>query len=162
MKKSIADILEHKLNKLSNLRGRAGHIPTKIPYDVKPESQATAKHNWHRLNFDPNTMKLPKFLEELNQRTKKAVDENAKSILDSWLYANLPPNIKRTVNVARLENGTYEEIVEHLEKKWNSTHWRSQWTYQLQQWRQRQPVTVTCCPIALTPTIMSNVLIVKQ
>ena len=26
---------------------------------VKPESQATAKHNWHRLIFDPNTLKLP-------------------------------------------------------------------------------------------------------
>ena len=34
---------------------------------VKPESQATAKHKWHRLVFDPNTMKLPDFLEELNQ-----------------------------------------------------------------------------------------------
>ena len=30
---------------------------------VKPESQATAKHKWHRLVFDPNTMKLPDFLE---------------------------------------------------------------------------------------------------
>ena len=26
---------------------------------VKPESQATAKHKWHKLVFDPNTMKLP-------------------------------------------------------------------------------------------------------
>ena len=33
---------------------------------VKPESQATAKHKWHRLVFDPNTMKLPDFLEEMN------------------------------------------------------------------------------------------------
>ena len=33
---------------------------------VKPESQATAKHKWHKLIFDPNTMKLPDFLEELN------------------------------------------------------------------------------------------------
>ena len=34
---------------------------------VKPGSQATAKHKWHRLVFDPNTMKLPDFLEELKQ-----------------------------------------------------------------------------------------------
>ena len=39
---------------------------------VKPESQATAKHKWHRLVFDPNTMKLPDFLEELNQGAEKA------------------------------------------------------------------------------------------
>ena len=39
---------------------------------VKPESQATAKHKWHRLIVDPNTMKLPDFLEELNQGAEKA------------------------------------------------------------------------------------------
>ena len=44
---------------------------------VKPESQATAKHKWHRLVFDPNTMKLPDFLEELNQGAEKAFGENA-------------------------------------------------------------------------------------
>ena len=31
---------------------------------VKPESHATSKHKWHRLVFDPNTMKLPDLLEE--------------------------------------------------------------------------------------------------
>ena len=38
---------------------------------VKPESQATAKQKWHRLTFDPNTMKLPDFLEELNRAQKR-------------------------------------------------------------------------------------------
>ena len=52
---------------------------------VKPESQATAKHKWHRLTFDPNTMKLPDFLEELNQGAEKAFGENAKSMIDSLL-----------------------------------------------------------------------------
>ena len=84
---------------------------------VKPESQATAKHKWHRLTFDPNTMKLPDFLEELNQRAEKAFGENAKSMIDSLLYAKLPPKLKRSVNMARLENGTYEEIVAHLERE---------------------------------------------
>ena len=45
---------------------------------VKLESQATAKHKWHRLIFDPTTMKLPDFLEELNQGAVKAFEENAK------------------------------------------------------------------------------------
>ena len=84
---------------------------------VKPESQATAKHKWHRLTFDPNTMKLPDFLEELTQGAEKAFDENAKSMIDSLLYAKLPPKLKRFVNMARLENGTYEEIVAHLERE---------------------------------------------
>ena len=84
---------------------------------VKPESQATAKHKWHRLIFDPNTMKLPDFLEELNQEAEKAFGENAKSMIDSLLYAKLPPKLKRSVNMVRLENGTYEEIVAHLERE---------------------------------------------
>ena len=84
---------------------------------VKPESQATAKHKWHRLIFDPNTMKLPDFLEELNQAAEKAFRENAKSMIDSLLYAKLPPKLKKLVNMARLENGTYEEIVAHLERE---------------------------------------------
>ena len=45
---------------------------------VKSESQATAKHKWHRLMFDPSTMKLPDFLEKLNQGAEKAFSENAK------------------------------------------------------------------------------------
>ena len=84
---------------------------------VKPESQATAKHKWHRLTFDPSTMKLPDFLEELNQGAEKAFGENAKSMIDSLLYVELPPKLKRSVNMARLENGTYEEIVAHLERE---------------------------------------------
>ena len=82
---------------------------------VKPESQATAKHKWHKLVFDPNTMKLPDFLEELNQSAEKAFGEHAQAMIDSRLYAKLPPKLKRSVNMARLENATDEEIVKHLE-----------------------------------------------
>ena len=84
---------------------------------LKPESQATAKHKWHRLVFDPNTMKLPDFLEELNQGAEKAFRENAQAMIDSLLYAKLPPKLRRSVNMARLESATYEEIVTHLERE---------------------------------------------
>ena len=84
---------------------------------VKPESQATAKHKWHRLVFDPNTMKLPDFLEEPNQGAEKAFGDNAQKMIDSLLYAKLPLKLKRSVNMARLENGSYDEIVAHLERE---------------------------------------------
>ena len=84
---------------------------------VKPESQATDKHKWHKLVFDPNTMKLQDFLEELNQGAEKAFEENAQAMIDSLLYAKLPPKLKRSVNMARLENASYEEIVTHLERE---------------------------------------------
>ena len=38
---------------------------------VIPESQATAKHKWHRLIFDPNTMKLPEFFEDSTRAPRK-------------------------------------------------------------------------------------------
>ena len=41
---------------------------------VKPESEATAKHKWRRLVFDPNTTKLPDFLEELNQGAERRLE----------------------------------------------------------------------------------------
>ena len=84
---------------------------------VKPESQATAKRKWHKLVFDPNTMKLPDFLEELNQGAEKVFGEHAQAMIDSLLYAKLPPKLKRSVNMARLENAAYEEIVTHLERE---------------------------------------------
>ena len=73
---------------------------------VKHESQANAKHEWHRLVFDPNLMKLPDFIEELNQGAENAFGDNAQMI-GSFVYAKLPPKLKRSVNMAKLEDGSY-------------------------------------------------------
>ena len=85
--------------------------------NTEPEFQATAKHKWHRPIFNPNTMKLPDFSEELNQGAAKVLGENAKSMMGSMLYAKLPPKVKQFVIMVRLENGTYEQIVAHLERE---------------------------------------------
>ena len=61
---------------------------------VKPEFKATAKQKWHRLVFDPKTMKLPDYLEELNQGAEKAFVDNIQKVIDSLLYAKLPPKLK--------------------------------------------------------------------
>ena len=84
---------------------------------VKPESQATAKHKWHKLTFDPNTKSLPDFLEELNECAERAFGDNAQHTIDSLLYPKLPPHSKRSLNLAYLENGTYDQIVAHLERE---------------------------------------------
>ena len=84
---------------------------------VKPESQATAKHKWHKLTFDHNTKSLCDFLEELNECAERAFGDNAQHMIDSLLYAKLPPHLKRSLNLASLENGTYDQIVAHLEKE---------------------------------------------
>ena len=38
-------------------------------------------------------------------------------MIDSLLYAKLPPHFKRSLNLAYLENGTYDQIVAHLERE---------------------------------------------
>ena len=75
------------------------------------------------LAFDPCTMKLPDFLEELNQGAEKVFGQNAKNLIDRLLYAKLPPKLKRSVNMARLENGIYEEIVAHFERELELDAW---------------------------------------
>ena len=56
-------------------------------------------------------------MEKLNECAEKAFGENAQHMIDSLLYAKLPPHLKRSVNLAYLENGTYDQIVAHLEKE---------------------------------------------
>ena len=55
---------------------------------VKPESQATAKHKWHKLVFDPNTMKMLDFLEELNQGAEKPLGNMPKQRLTVCFMAS--------------------------------------------------------------------------
>ena len=62
-------------------------------------------------------MKLPDFLEELNQVAEISFGDNAQSMIDSLLYAKLPTKLKRSVNMARLENGSYDKIVAHLDRE---------------------------------------------
>ena len=84
---------------------------------VKPKSQATAKHKWHKLTFNPKTKSLSKFLEELDEYAERAFGDNAQHMIDSLLYEKLPPHLKRSFNLAYLENGTYGQIVAHLERE---------------------------------------------
>ena len=60
---------------------------------------------------------MPDFLEELNECAERAFCDNAQHMIDSLLYAKLSPHLKRSLNLAYLENGTYHQIVAHLEKE---------------------------------------------
>ena len=84
---------------------------------VKPESSASAKHRFHCLVFDPERQKLPDFLEELQESAEKAFGDIASQMIESLLYAKMPPHLKRSINQAYLENGTYEQIVRNLERE---------------------------------------------
>ena len=84
---------------------------------VKPQSMATAKHKFHKLVFNPANQKLVDFLVELQKLAKDAFGITAHSILDQFINAKMPPHLKKSKNQAHLENGTFEQIVTHLERE---------------------------------------------
>ena len=84
---------------------------------VKPQSRATAKHKFQRLVFNPANQKLIDFLDELQKLAKDAFGVAAQAIIEQFIYAKMPPHLKKSINQAHLENGTYEQIVSHLERE---------------------------------------------
>ena len=85
--------------------------------NLKPESQATAKHKWLKPTSDLNVKSLSDFLKKLNECAEREFGENAQHMIDSLIYAKLPPHIKRSLNVVYLENGTDDQFVSHLENE---------------------------------------------
>ena len=84
---------------------------------VKPQSMATAKHKFQRLVFNPANQKLIDFLDELQKLAKDAFGVAAQAIIEQFIYAKMPPHLKKSIDQAHLENGTYEHIVSHLERE---------------------------------------------
>ena len=76
-----------------------------------------AKHRFHRLTFDPENQKLPDFLEDLQASAEKAFGDNALHMIENLLYAKMPPHLKKSINQAYLENGSYDQIDKHLERE---------------------------------------------
>ena len=83
--------------------------------NVKPQSRVTAKHKFQRLVFNPANQNLIDFLDELQKLAKDAFGVAAQAIIEQFIYTKMPPHLKKSINQAHLENGTYEQIVSHLE-----------------------------------------------
>ena len=84
---------------------------------VKPQSMATAKHKFQRLVLNPANQKLIDFLNELQKLAKDAFGVAAQAIIEQSIYAKMTPHLKKSLNQAHVENGTYEQIVSHLERE---------------------------------------------
>ena len=65
----------------------------------------------------PANHKLVDFLVELQKLVKDAFGIAAHAIIEQFIYAKMPPDLKKSINRAHLENGTYEQIVTHLERE---------------------------------------------
>ena len=112
------DVLQTFKNITSPNREKLAEIVTVFRRKyVKPQSMATAKHKFQRLVFNPANQKLIDFLDELQNLAKDAFGVPAQANIEQFIYAKMPPHLKKSINQARLENGTYEQIVLHLEKE---------------------------------------------
>ena len=78
---------------------------------------ATAKHKFQRLVCNQEKQKLIDFLDELQKLAKDAFGVAAQAIIEQFIYAEMPPNLKKCSNQGHLENGTWDQIVSHLEKE---------------------------------------------
>ena len=86
---------------------------------VKPQSMATAKQNFQRLVFNPANHNLIDFLAELQKLAEDAFGVAAQAIMEQFIYAKMPPHLKKSITQAHLENSIYEQIVSHVERSWN-------------------------------------------
>ena len=83
----------------------------KTPIDGDSETQIP------EIVFNPANQKLVDFLNELQKLAKDACKIAAHAIIKQFTYAKMPPHLKKSINQAHLENGTYEQIVTHLERE---------------------------------------------
>ena len=84
---------------------------------VKLQSMVTAIYKFQRLVFNPANQKFTDFLEELQKMAKDAFGVAAQAIIEQFIYAKMPPHVKKSINQPHLENSTYEQIVSHLERE---------------------------------------------
>ena len=74
---------------------------------VKPQSTETTKHKFQKLVSNPANQELVDFLDELQKLAKDAFGKAADAIIGQFIYAKMPPHLKKSINQAHLENGTY-------------------------------------------------------
>ena len=112
------DALQTFKNITSTNRENLGEILTVFRRKiVKPQSMATAKHKFQPLVFNPANQKLTDFLDELQKLAKDAFGIAAQATIEQFIYAKMPPHLRKSINQAHLENGKNEQIVPQLVKE---------------------------------------------
>ena len=89
---------------------------------VKLESGASAKHRFNRLMFQPENQKLPDFLEDLQESAEKAFGEAAPQMIESLIYAKMPPHLKK-INQPGLPRKRYLCTNSETSRKRDGAQW---------------------------------------
>ena len=105
------NVQKHPKNTDFNFGRHPGNLSAEIhKTGIKCISETQIQHS------NPN-QKLPDFLEELQETAEKAFGENAHQMIESLFCAKMPPHLKKSINQAYLENGSYDQFVKHLERE---------------------------------------------
>ena len=78
---------------------------------------ATAKHKFQKLVFNPANQRLLDLIDEPERLAKDALGIAAHAIIEQFISANKPPHLNKSINQAHFENGTYEQIIIHLQRE---------------------------------------------
>ena len=76
---------------------------------------ATAKQKFQKPVFNPANQKVLDFLDELQKLAKASFGLAA--IIELFIYAKMPPHVKKSITQAHLENGTYKQVATHLQRE---------------------------------------------
>ena len=89
-------------------RGNLGEILAVFRWkNLNPQSIATAKHKLLKLVFNPANQKLVDFLDEFQKLAKNLFGIAGHALIEHFIYAKMPPHLRKSKNRAHLENGTY-------------------------------------------------------
>ena len=84
---------------------------------VKLQSMATTKHEFQRLVFNPENHKSKNFEDELQKLAKDAFAVATQAIIEHFMYAKMPPHMKKLIKQVHLKKSTHEQIVSYLERE---------------------------------------------
>ena len=84
---------------------------------VKTPSMATAKFEIQRSVLNPANQKLIDFVDVLQNLVKDKFGVAAPAIIQQFIFVKKSAHLKNFINQAHLQNGTYDQIVLHLEKR---------------------------------------------
>ena len=59
--------------------------------------------------------KVSRFSSRTSKTGQKRIRKTVHVIIEQFIYAKMPPHLRKSINQAHLENGTFKQIVTHLE-----------------------------------------------
>ena len=75
------------------------------------------KPKFRRVIYNPANQKLTDFVDEPQKLATDAFRVDAQAIFEQFMFSKIPPHQKTYLSQANFENGTYEQIVSHPERK---------------------------------------------